>query len=453
MALQLSTEYTGETFPSQADLRKLAKQAGDALQALENGTGAGAQMRGWLHHANGFLQSAEYKRIVETANELRKTTQALLVIGIGGSYLGARAVIEAVRSQYANQLPGAYPVFFAGNTMSAAEYANIGALLEGKDFAINIISKSGQTLEPAVAFRHFYAKLRANCGGDAAQIRRRVVVTTDSETGDLLAQAKANDWKRFVVPGDIGGRFSVLSAVGLLPIACAGVDIAQLLGGAAAAEEAYTSAGAKLEENPCLYYAALRYYYYAIECKSVELFAFYEPSMAMFGEWLKQLFGESEGKEKKGLFPASVVFCTDLHSLGQYVQDGERILFETVVGFQNDPNNITVEIDDPGDPLYFVQGKQISDINATICRATSMAHAAGDCPTLMLQADARDAVSIGWLIYFFEKACAVSGYMIGVNPFDQPGIESYKNNMYALLGKAGKQYDKIRAALQDAYQI
>ncbi|MDR3313222.1 MAG: glucose-6-phosphate isomerase, partial [Oscillospiraceae bacterium] len=333
--------------------------------------------------------------------------------------------------------------------------AALDEIIEGKDFYINVISKSGTTLEPALAFRHFRAKLEEKYKDDPAQADARIYVTTDPQKGALLRQADARGWAeehRFVVPGDMGGRYSVLSAVGLLPIACAGVDVQGLLRGAAAAQKAYALPGDALADNACYWYAALRYHYYTQGRKALELFATYEPSMTLFGEWLKQLFGESEGKEFRGLFPASATFTTDLHSLGQYIQQGERLLFATVTTFAQPANTLGVTAAaENGDELNYLAGKTLHAINGTAFRATALAHQAGGCPSLHIELPGRDPESLGWLLYFFEKACAISGYLLGVNPFDQPGVEDYKSFMFALLGKEGTTHDATRAALRAAY--
>jgi len=379
------------------------------------------------------------------------------VIGIGGSYLGARAVIEAVKSRYYNETRDGTPaIYFTGNTLSESDFYDLDKLIGDRRFCINVISKSGKTLETAVAFRYFKKKLAENCGGAKGDIGSRIYVTTEPEAfdrkgdaikakeGTLLRAAQDNGWQKFVVPKDMGGRYSVLSAVGLLPIACAGIDVGGLMAGAAAAQAAYEKPGEAFGENPCDDYAALRYYYYKHRRKAVELFASYEPSMVMFGEWLKQLFGESEGKRGKALFPAAATFTTDLHSLGQYIQQGRRILFETVLTFEQAANGIAMW-NEPGDGdrLNYLEGISLHRINRTAFKATAQAHLDGKCPSLVLSVEKRDAYNIGWLIYFFEMACAVSGYMIGVNPFNQKGVEDYKNFMFALLGKAGKVNKKL----------
>ena len=454
-ALNLSLNYTGGTAPSGDEAAKLNALAQQAHNALEQGTGQGAGMRGWLRFPSQYTQSEEYTRVVATAEHIRKNAQVLLVVGIGGSYLGARAVIEAVTSRYYNETRKGTPaVYFTGSSLSESDFADLEQLIDGRDFYINVISKSGKTLECAVAFRHFRAKLEQKWNGKQDEVNKRIYVTTDANKGTLLEEAKANGWPTFVVPTDMGGRYSVLSAVGLLPIACAGIDVAALLQGAADAEKEYALVGTTFGQNACDDYAALRYYYHKQKRKSIELFATYEPSLVMFGEWYKQLYGESEGKRGRGLFPASVTFTTDLHSLGQYIQQGRRILFETVLVFDQAQNDISVQRNEnDGDGLNYLAGKPLYEINRKAFLATALAHAKGNCPNLVLSLPRRDAYHIGWLIYFFEKACAISGYMLGVNPFDQDGVESYKKFMFALLGKPGKEHDKVRAKLRNDYGV
>ncbi|MDR2688052.1 MAG: glucose-6-phosphate isomerase [Oscillospiraceae bacterium] len=457
MALELITKYTGGQLPGGAQAAELSALAKQAHLKLEEGTGQGAGMRGWLRFPREYPKDEEYARIKAAAREITGQAEALLVIGIGGSYLGARAVIEAAASRYYNELPrqGAPAIYFTGNTLSESDFDDLDKLIAGKRFCINVISKSGKTLETAVAFRYYKAKLLESCGGDADEMNRRIYVTTDPAEGALLRAARDNGWRTFVVPKDMGGRYSVLSAVGLLPIACAGIDVDKLMEGAAAAQAAYEEPGEAFGQNACDDYAALRFYYYKYRGKAIEIFASYEPSMVMFGEWYKQLFGESEGKRGRALFPASVTFTTDLHSLGQYIQQGRRILFETVVTFETAAKDIAMwEEPGDGDGLNYLARAKLTlhRISRTAFRATAQAHAEGKCPSLVLGMGKRDAYSIGWLVYFFEKACAISGYMIGVNPFNQKGVEEYKDFMFALLGKRGKNskkvdYDKVREQL------
>ena len=476
--LHFETKFAAGSLPDADERVLLAKKLASAHKALSLGNRAGSGMREWIDFPARYLGSEEYQRILQAAESIRRKAEVLLVIGIGGSYLGARAVIEAAGSRYYNELrkgKGTPAIYFTGNNISECDCAALDTIIEGKDFCINIISKSGTTLEPALAFRHFREKLEERYKGQGREADRRIFVTTDAETGALLDQAKKRRWKRFVVPRNMGGRYSVLSAVGLLPIACAGIDVEALLKGAAAAQLAYAEPDPRLmenprcvkenphimEKNPCYWYAALRYHFYMQGRKSIEMFASYEPNMTLFGEWLKQLYGESEGKEFKGLFPAAAVFTTDLHSMGQYIQEGVRLLFETVVTFGKEVHGIGVKKkENDGDELNYLadNGWTLFDINAAAFHATALAHRKGGCPNLQIELPGMDAESMGWLIYFFEKACAISGYMIGVNPFDQPGVESYKNFMLGMLGKVDKPDDKpvyedARRTLREDYGL
>jgi len=453
--LELSLQYAGAATPTTEEFAALTAQAQTAHQALEDGTGRGAGMRGWLRFPSEYLQHEEFARVSATAEHIKQNADVLLVIGIGGSYLGARAVIEACTSRYYNETRKGTPaIYFTGCTLSEADFADLEQLIAGRDFYINVISKSGQTLECAVAFRHFRRLLSEKWQGNANEINKRIYVTTDARKGTLLEESKRQGWPTFVVPTDMGGRYSVLSAVGLLPIACAGIDVTALLQGAAAAQVAYENPANEYGQNACQDYAAMRYYYHKLRRKSVELFASYEPGMVMFGEWFKQLYGESEGKQGRGLFPAAVNFTTDLHSLGQYIQQGRRILFETVLVFNQPQNAIAVQAEEnDGDGLNYLADKTLFEINQKAFQATALAHAKGNCPNLVISVEKRDAYHIGWLIYFFEKACAISGYMLGVNPFDQDGVESYKKFMFALLGKPGRDHDKVRAKLKKDYGV
>ncbi|MEG0340228.1 MAG: glucose-6-phosphate isomerase, partial [Oscillospiraceae bacterium] len=363
------------------------------------------------------------------------------VIGIGGSYLGARAVVEAVKGSLYNETCTDTPqIFYVGNSISSTYLQDVLSICEGKDFSVNIISKSGTTTEPAVAFRIFKQLLEKKYGKDAA--KERIFATTDKARGTLKELATKEGYETFVVPDDVGGRYSVLTAVGLLPIAAAGIDIDKIMQGAASAREAFAKCNA---DNDCYRYAAARNILYR-KGKSVELLACYEPSFAMMNEWFKQLFGESEGKDNKGLFPASVIFSTDLHSMGQFVQDGSRIMFETVIDVKNAAKELFIEKSEENfDGLNFLSGQNMSVVNRKAMEGTILAHTDGKVPNIVLEIDSLDEQNIGYLIYFLEKACAISGYMLGVNPFDQPGVESYKKNMFALLGKKG--YEELQTQL------
>ena len=408
---------------------------------LESGSGAGGDFTGWVHLPRDY-DKEEFARIQAAAERIRSDSQALVVIGIGGSYLGARAVVELLHSPNFNLTHKDGPeIYFAGNGLSSDAMLEVIDLVKDKDFSVNVISKSGTTTEPAVAFRIFKALLEEKYGREGA--RKRIYATTDAHKGALKGLAVAEGYEEFVVPDAVGGRYSVLTAVGLLPIACAGIDIAALMEGAAQAMEELARPGA---DNPAWQYAAARHALYT-GGKKVEILAAYEPSFRFFGEWWKQLYGESEGKENKGLFPASVEFTADLHSMGQYIQEGERLMFETVVRFDKSRGSITIPHDpDNVDGLNFLAGKELSFVAEQAMRGTLLAHVDGGVPNLVVTVPGRCEKSVGWLIYFFEYACGLSGYLLEVNPFNQPGVEAYKNNMYALLGKPG--YEDRKAELE-----
>ena len=408
---------------------------------LESGSGAGGDFTGWVNLPRDY-DKEEFARIQAAAERIRSDSQALVVIGIGGSYLGARAVVELLHSPNFNLTHKDGPeIYFAGNGLSSDAILEVIDLVKDKDFSVNVISKSGTTTEPAVAFRIFKALLEEKYGREGA--RKRIYATTDAHKGALKGLADAEGYEEFVVPDAVGGRYSVLTAVGLLPIACAGIDIAALMEGAAQAMEELARPGA---DNPAWQYAAARHALYT-GGKKVEILAAYEPSFRFFGEWWKQLYGESEGKEGKGLFPASVEFTADLHSMGQYIQEGERLMFETVVRFDKSRGSITIPHDpDNVDGLNFLAGKELSFVAEQAMRGTLLAHVDGGVPNLVVTVPGRCEKSVGWLIYFFEYACGLSGYLLEVNPFNQPGVEAYKNNMYALLGKPG--YEDRKAELE-----
>ena len=408
---------------------------------LESGSGAGGDFTGWVHLPRDY-DKEEFARIQAAAERIRSDSQALVVIGIGGSYLGARAVVELLHSPNFNLTHKDGPeIYFAGNGLSSDAMLEVIDLVKDKDFSVNVISKSGTTTEPAVAFRIFKALLEEKYGREGA--KKRIYATTDAHKGALKGLADAEGYEEFVVPDAVGGRYSVLTAVGLLPIACAGIDIAALMEGAAQAMEELARPGA---DNPAWQYAAARHALYT-GGKKVEILAAYEPSFRFFGEWWKQLYGESEGKEGKGLFPASVEYTADLHSMGQYIQEGERLMFETVVRFDKSRGSITIPHDpDNVDGLNFLAGKELSFVAEQAMRGTLLAHVDGGVPNLVVTVPGRCEKSVGWLIYFFEYACGLSGYLLEVNPFNQPGVEAYKNNMYALLGKPG--YEDRKAELE-----
>ena len=407
---------------------------------LAEHNGPGGDFTGWVRLPEEY-DKEEFARIQAAARKIRSDSDVLVVIGIGGSYLGARAVIELLGSADHKLSPNKPEIFFAGNGLSTDAMGDLMDYLEGKDWSINIISKSGTTTEPAVAFRVFKGLLEEKYGKEEA--RKRIYATTDAHKGALKGLADAEGYEEFVVPDAVGGRYSVLTAVGLLPIAVAGVDIEALMAGAAEAMDVLAQPGA---DNIAWQYAAARNALYDAG-KSVELLVGYEPAFRFFAEWWKQLYGESEGKEGKGLLPASVEFTADLHSMGQYIQQGQRILLETVVKFSKSRRTITIPNDpDNVDGLNFLTGKPLQFVAEQAMRGTLLAHVDGGVPNLVVEADARDERTVGQLIYFFEYACGLSGYLLGVNPFDQPGVEAYKKNMFALLGKPG--YEEQKAALE-----
>ena len=441
MALKFNSAYAKD-FIRENDLKGLEAQVAAAHETVNAKSGLGNDFLGWVDLPVNY-DKEEFSRIKAAADKIRQDTDILIVIGIGGSYLGARAAIEFLKGPYYNNLrDGAPEIYFAGNSISGAYLSDIMELCKGKRVSVNIISKSGTTTEPAVAFRVLRKYLEEQYGEEEAA--RRIYCTTDKARGTLKKLADEKGYECFVVPDDVGGRFSVLTAVGLLPIAAAGADIDKLMSGAAAARKDYSEPD--MYKNDCYLYAALRNAFYR-KGKAVELLVSYEPRFTMMAEWFKQLFGESEGKDNKGLFPASVTFSTDLHSMGQFIQDGSRVMFETVVTFGESDKDITIEAEsDDGDGLNFLAGKTMSFVNSKAFEGTVLAHTDGGVPNLVINVDKPDEENLGRLIYFFEKACAISGYMLGVNPFDQPGVESYKKNMFALLGKPG--YEGAKAELE-----
>ena len=413
-----------------------------AHQWLQEATGRGNDFVGWVNLPRDY-DKEEYARIKAAAKKIQSDSRALVVIGIGGSYLGARGAIDFLCSPNYNLKKKDTPnIYFAGNGLSADYLQEIMDLIGEDDFSVNVISKSGTTTEPAVAFRFFRELLEKKYGRDGAA--KRIYATTDKARGALKGLADAEGYETFVVPDDVGGRYSVLTAVGLLPIAVAGVDLDELMGGAAKMME--TCRKGNLDENPAWQYAAARNALYR-SGKKIEILAAYEPAFRFMAEWWKQLYGESEGKENKGLFPASVEFTADLHSMGQYIQEGERLMFETVVRFDKSRGSITIPHDpDNVDGLNFLAGKELSFVAEQAMRGTLLAHVDGGVPNLVVTVPGRCEKSVGWLIYFFEYACGLSGYLLEVNPFNQPGVEAYKNNMYALLGKPG--YEDRKAELE-----
>ena len=409
---------------------------------LQNATGKGNDFVGWVNLPRDYDKD-EYARIQAAAKRIQAGSKHLVVIGIGGSYLGARAAIELLCSNNYNLKKKDTPnIYFTGNGLSGDAMQEIIDLIGGDDFSVNVISKSGTTTEPAVAFRFFKGLLEKKYGKEGAA--KRIYATTDKARGALKGLADAEGYETFVVPDDVGGRYSVLTAVGLLPIAVAGVDLDQLMKGAADMMETCRAEG--LENNPAWQYAAARCGLYS-QGKKIEILAGYEPRFRFFAEWWKQLYGESEGKENKGLFPASVEFTADLHSMGQYIQQGERTMLETVIRFGKSAHQLCVPRDEAdGDGLNFLAGKDMDFIATQAMDGTLLAHVEGGVPNLIVKAGEINAYTCGELIYFFEYACGLSGYLLGVNPFDQPGVEAYKKNMFALLGKPG--YEDMGAELR-----
>jgi len=438
--VNLSNVYPFISLPYEAALAPRLRIAGKHLQ---NGDGVGGEYTGWVHLPENYDRE-EFARIQAAARRIQSDSQALVVIGIGGSYLGARGVIECLCSPNYNLKKKDTPnVYFVGNGLSSDYLTEIVELLEGVDFSVNVISKSGTTTEPAVAFRFFRRLLEEKYGAEGAA--KRIYATTDRARGALKSLADSAGYETFVVPDDVGGRYSVLTAVGLLPIAVAGVDIGQMMAGAADMMAECTVED--MDTNPAWRYAGARYQLYRTG-KKIEILAAYEPNFRFMTEWWKQLYGESEGKENKGLFPASVEFTADLHSMGQYIQQGERHLMETVVRFGPSARENLVPFEESnGDGLNFLAGKSMDYIAQQAMDGTLLAHVEGGVPNIIIQTGSVTPYTLGELVYFFEYACGLSGYLLDVNPFDQPGVEAYKKNMFALLGKPG--YEELRAALEE----
>ncbi|MFA8449896.1 MAG: glucose-6-phosphate isomerase [Bacteroidales bacterium] len=414
------------------------EKAEKCLNILESRKGKGNDFLGWLDLPD-IKNTNEYNQILSQATRLKNLSEVAVVIGIGGSYLGARAVMDALSHQFASFLnlkDRNFPtLLYAGNNISGSYLRELLELLDKKDYSLIVISKSGTTTEPAIAFRILKRHLEEKYGLDEAALR--IAVVTDKAKGALKELAVEQDYPQFIVPDDVGGRYSVLSPVGLLPIAVGGVNIDELIRGAESMRELIFGEDTLAKDNPVLQYVALRNLFYQ-RGKKIEMMVNYEPSMAMFAEWWKQLFGESEGKEGKGIFPASVNFTTDLHSLGQYIQDGERIMFETVLSVEDDDEDLTIpKASNDLDQLNYLAGKTLGFVNKMAEKGTCMAHNKGGVENILIRIPEKSEYYLGQLIYFFEVACAVSGYFIDVNPFDQPGVEDYKRNMFALLGKKG----------------
>ena len=439
MAIKLNDKFLSD-FITESDYNAIAPKLNAAVTTLREKSGEGNDFLGWVDLPVNY-DKEEFARIKKAAEKIQKTAKVFIVIGIGGSYLGARAAIEFIKSPIYNNLSKDTPdIYFSGNSISASALKELLTICESTDFAINVISKSGTTTEPAVAFRFFRELLEKKYGKDGA--RERIFVTTDKARGTLKQFSDESGYETFVVPDDVGGRYSVLTAVGLLPIAVAGIDVDAMMQGAADSRDAYLNTA----DNDCIKYAAIRNILLG-KGKNVEILCAYEPCAQMMCEWWKQLYGESEGKDGLGIYPSSVIFSTDLHSLGQYIQDGQRMLFETVLDIKDAGTKLDIPFDEANvDGLNFLVGKTVSDVCSTAMLGTLFAHTDGQVPNIVLELKDRSAYSFGYLVYFFELACAFSGYTLGVNPFNQPGVEAYKKNMFALLGKTG--YEAEREALE-----
>lgn len=431
-------------FVNEHEIENLDPMVKAAHKVLMEKSGPGSDFLGWVDLPVNY-DKEEFKRVHEAAERIKSDSDVLVVIGIGGSYLGAKAALEMLSHTFYNELPKEKrktpEIYFLGQNISGDYMNDLLELIEGKDVSVNVISKSGTTTEPAVAFRVMKDYLEKKYGKEGAA--KRIYATTDKERGALKSLSNAEGYETFVVPDDVGGRFTVLTPVGLLPIAVAGIDIDLMMKGAAKAREDYRSDSVK--ENECYAYAAARTALYN-KGKEIEILVNYEPSLTYFSEWWKQLFGESHGKDGKGLFPASVNFSTDLHSMGQYIQDGRRNIFETVINVGEMNSSFTIEANEDNlDGLNFLAGKTMDEVNKNAFKGTLLAHIDGGVPNIVINLKDKKEESFGYMVYFFELACAISGYMLGINPFDQPGVEAYKKNMFALLGKSG--YEELRESL------
>ena len=440
MALKLNDKYV-KSFITDDELEALIPAVENAHNKIIDKSGEGSDFLGWVDLPVNY-DKEEFERIKKAAQKIKSDSKALVVIGIGGSYLGARAAIEFCKSQNYNLVSKDTPnIYFSGNSISGNALSELVDLVKDIDFSVNVISKSGTTTEPAIAFRIFRELLIEKYGEEEAA--KRIYVTTDKAKGTLKEFSDKAGYETFVVPDDVGGRYSVLTAVGLLPIAVAGIDIEKMMRGAQDAREAYNVCD--IRKNDCYKYAAIRNILLG-KGKAVELMVAYEPDFTMMNEWFKQLFGESEGKDGKGIFPASVICSTDLHSMGQYIQDGVRMLFETSVMFTKPKREVIIKEDEVNaDGLNFLAGKSMDFVNRKAWQGTLLAHVDGGVPNICIEVPEMNEYEFGYLVYFFEKACAISGYVLGVNPFNQPGVESYKKNMFALLGKPG--YEAQQAEL------
>ena len=443
MSVSFNTKHLS-SFIKEDEFAAIYPQVAAAHQSLESKTGPGNDFLGWMYLPRDY-DKEEFTRIQAAAEKIRSDSDVLVVAGIGGSYLGARAVVEAVKGVYHNELEPGLKVYFCGNSISPTALNDIIALCKGKRFSINVISKSGTTTETSLAFRVLRKLLEDQVGAEEAN--KRIYATTDRAKGTLKQLADSQGWPTFVVPDDVGGRYSVLSAVGLLPIAAAGIDIAELMKGAADAMERFSVLS---PDNDAYKYAAARNIL-SRKGKQIEILECYEPNFALMNEWYKQLFGESEGKDNKGLFPASCIFSTDLHSMGQFIQEGTRNMFETIVNVKTPAKDLYIEeLEGNFDGLNFLAGQNMSVVNRKAMEGTILAHTDGGVPQMLIDVDDLSAYNVGYLIYFFWRACACSGYLLGVNPFNQPGVESYKKNMFALLGKPG--YESLTAELEAKLQ-
>ena len=426
------------SFVSEEKLMGMEAEVKAAVKTLEEGTGAGNDFLGWINLPTDY-DKEEFDRIKKAAEKIKSDSDVLVVVGIGGSYLGARAAIELLSHTFYNKLSKeerkAPEVYFAGNSISGTYLAHLIQVIGDRDFSVNVISKSGTTTEPAIAFRIFKEMLEKKYGVEEA--KKRIYATTDAAKGALKKLSTEEGYETFTIPDNVGGRFSVLTPVGLLPIAAAGISIDDLMAGAREAQNDYK---AEFKNNDCYKYAAVRNLLLR-DGKAIELLINYEPKVHFVAEWWKQLFGESEGKDGKGLFPASVDLSTDLHSMGQYIQDGQRILFETLIDVVSPDADVVIPFDEADlDGLNYIAGKGMNFVNQKAMEGTQLAHVDGGVPNIRIAVPKMDAFNLGYLFYFFEKACGVSGYLLDVNPFNQPGVEAYKKNMFALLGKAG--YEK-----------
>lgn len=433
-----------EGFLNDHEIAYLEPMVKEAHKLLHEKTGAGNEFLGWVDLPVDY-DKEEFGRVHKAAEKIKSDSDVLIVIGIGGSYLGAKAAIEMLSHSFYNVLPKGKrktpEIYFLGQNISGDYMNDLLEVIEGKDVSVNIISKSGTTTEPAVAFRVMKDYLEKKYGKKEAA--GRIYATTDKSRGALKSLANEEGYESFVVPDDVGGRFTVLTPVGLLPIAVAGIDIDLMMKGAQKAREDYSKDS--LKENECYTYAAARTALYN-KGKDIEILVNYEPALTYFSEWWKQLFGESQGKDGKGLFPASVNFSTDLHSMGQYIQDGKRNIFETVINVGKMNSSFTIEPNEDNlDGLNFIAGKTMDEVNKNAFKGTLLAHLDGGVPNIIINLEDKKEESFGYMVYFFELSCAISGYMLGINPFDQPGVEAYKKNMFALLGKPG--YEELRESL------